>query len=748
MSQFTVFSDQVTSGQDVETLTGNSGGAIPADSNGNINLLGDNTQGIDIAGSGNTLTASGIDAATDQKGVVELATGAETQLLADTTRALTASGMGELFAVEQQSGFGAFTGAGSIYTVSGTDFTLDRPGYGWINTKLVSWNGSQTLLGLATGSTHFIYIDSSGIIGSTTSRTHALYQNNIVLFEAWIDVSGTPKVTVVKENHRLTTNPETMSAMHDLGLHGFNAFSSGASLAISGTQSLQVIGTSEWYDQDLSTSVPDSAASPITFNVVYTNAGGKWVVQSTGTTLPSQYNNAGTPTAIGGTNFSIFDIQVSKDDIESSSPTYFAVMNNSQYNSLALANKAVSDGTYTIPTAELALLETVRIGIVIMNNTQIETVLSSKQTIGTGSQVSMAGSASLVTTDVTNFDGWLSGSDTNVQAALETLDDKYFNTDTELVTLQAVTAPSHSAGQLFYDSSLDAMTFHNSNANVALQVGEENWIKVINNSGVQIDNGKVVYLSGASGGFPQIQLARADASSTSQVVGVTTHNIANGATGYITTFGIVRGVGTGSFSGGDMLWLSATTAGNVTVTKPTSPNYAIRIGYVANAAASPNGTFLVNIENFGDKADISGLADTDDVEFANLTLTGISSGFTGSSNEFRQAGIQTTDATVTPIATITLDTNTMVTINARFNGFRNDYAEALGGYMQYTVRRVAGGAIEVSSPNVTTDSDSAGTPSVDGDVSGNDVRLLVQGNAGETWAWTVTYDYNFLKTNA
>ena len=357
-------------------------------------------------------------------GVVELATDAESQLLADEGRVLTPSNMGAVFAVEKQSGFQEWTGAGSYYTINTTDFVLDRPGIGWINTVQITWAGAQTVAALTAGNTHYIYIDDTGTIGSTTTRNTALYQDNIVLFEVLVDSDTPANVIVTKENHSLQTHPSTMNALHELGMHGYDVVGAvGGTIALNGTVGIQVNGTTEWHDHDLETTIPDSAAAAITMNIMYTDGAGKWVVEATQNTLPTQYNNAGTPTNLAGNQRGIYDILVGKDDIESANPQYFAVMDDTLYANLALAEAAVAATTFASATNELAELEMIRMGVIIINATVIDSVTVSKQTIGTGNITSVGSTASVVSTDTTNFDGWLSAADTTVQAALETLDE-------------------------------------------------------------------------------------------------------------------------------------------------------------------------------------------------------------------------------------------------------------------------------------------------------------------------------------
>ena len=131
-----------------------------------------------------------------------------------------------------------------------------------------------------------------------------------------------------------------------------------------------------------------------------------------------------------------------------------------------------------------------------------------------------------------------------------------------------------------------------------------------------------------------------------------------------------------------------------------------------------------------------------------ITLDGVAAGYADSEEVSLQAGVQTSDDTVTQIAAIALPENTMVTVEARFNGFISDYSASCGGFIRYAARRVAGGAVEVAEPLTDILEDSAGAPVVDADVNGNNVRLLVKAIDAETWNWTCSYRYNYTKTNA
>ncbi len=79
----------------IESLTGNSGGAVGPDGAMNIDVLGNNATGIDVVGTpgSNLLTLLGLPSTETQVGTVELATAVETGTLTDTLRAITPSSL-------------------------------------------------------------------------------------------------------------------------------------------------------------------------------------------------------------------------------------------------------------------------------------------------------------------------------------------------------------------------------------------------------------------------------------------------------------------------------------------------------------------------------------------------------------------------------------------------------------------------------------------------------------------------------
>ena len=168
-------------------------------------------------------------------------------------------------------------------------------------------------------------------------------------------------------------------------------------------------------------------------------------------------------------------------------------------------------------------------------------------------------------------------------------------TITDYTAYTPTTAPTYAEGRVFYDSAAHTLNYYNENNQMSLNIGQEQIVRVRNQSGAQIDNGTVVYVSGATGQTPLISKAIATSYTTADVIGVTTTDIADNGYGYVTISGTVNGLDTSGFADGAAVYLSAATAGLYTATEPTSPNYSIQIGVVIYSHGV-NGKLLVAIQ--------------------------------------------------------------------------------------------------------------------------------------------------------
>jgi hypothetical protein len=167
--------------------------------------------------------------------------------------------------------------------------------------------------------------------------------------------------------------------------------------------------------------------------------------------------------------------------------------------------------------------------------------------------------------------------------------------DYEIFT--STTPPSYAEGRVWFDSTNHTLAQYNDVTNNVVHLGEEVQLKVINNTGSSIPNGSPVYITGTSSGqtYPNIALAKADTLATSNVIGLTNGAIANGSAGYVTTIGLLNPANTGTFTVGDVLYLSPYSAGQIMNTLPPT-GYPIRLGIVAYAN-TPNGAIYITKTN-------------------------------------------------------------------------------------------------------------------------------------------------------
>lgn len=147
------------------------------------------------------------------------------------------------------------------------------------------------------------------------------------------------------------------------------------------------------------------------------------------------------------------------------------------------------------------------------------------------------------------------------------------------------TNPSHSEGQIFYDQANGALAVHNGESDITLQVGQEEYVRVYNDTASTITNGSPVYITGEENDFPTIALASATSEAAAEAIGLATHSIEASSFGFVTVRGLVGDLDTSSFTAGNRVHVS-TTAGALQEAAPTHPNFAVDMGIVLISSAS------------------------------------------------------------------------------------------------------------------------------------------------------------------
>ncbi len=138
----------------------------------------------------------------------------------------------------------------------------------------------------------------------------------------------------------------------------------------------------------------------------------------------------------------------------------------------------------------------------------------------------------------------------------------------------------HSEGRLHWDDEDKTLVLDlEGGTGVKLQLGQEVHLRATNKSGAAIPNGSVVYVDDALGSRPTITLARNSDPTAILTLGLTTHDIGDNLTGYVTLIGLVRDLNTSMFANKDLLYLSD-TPGGLTNIKPDAPAISVFIGIV------------------------------------------------------------------------------------------------------------------------------------------------------------------------
>lgn len=146
-------------------------------------------------------------------------------------------------------------------------------------------------------------------------------------------------------------------------------------------------------------------------------------------------------------------------------------------------------------------------------------------------------------------------------------------------------------GTLYWNDRDKTLSIKNT-LNTTLDLGHEEYVRVVNKTGAIIADGRAVYISGAQGNRPTAAYGIATSLNKSKIIGVATENITSNEEGTVTVHGVVHGFNTSSFTAGDKLYLSPTQHGILTATVPSTPYYATLVAIALNS--TNNGSIYVN----------------------------------------------------------------------------------------------------------------------------------------------------------
>jgi hypothetical protein len=122
-------------------------------------------------------------------------------------------------------------------------------------------------------------------------------------------------------------------------------------------------------------------------------------------------------------------------------------------------------------------------------------------------------------------------------------------------------------------------------------------LPIRNTTGATLTKGTAVYISGATGQLSTVSKAIATSDATSaQTLGLITADLANNSNGNVTLIGTITNINTSAYSDGQQLYLSPTTAGTLTATKPYAPDHLVYMAVVEHAHPT-QGKLFVKVQN-------------------------------------------------------------------------------------------------------------------------------------------------------
>jgi len=155
------------------------------------------------------------------------------------------------------------------------------------------------------------------------------------------------------------------------------------------------------------------------------------------------------------------------------------------------------------------------------------------------------------------------------------------------------------SGRLWWDNTdgIQTLNLGMAGSNATMQVGQESYYRIKASSA--ITEGQVVMFTGsvgASGALTGAPASGLTAATAQYVMGVATENIALNGWGYVTEFGLVRGInttgGAEAWVDGQILYYDPTVAGGLTKTLPSAPNAKVIVAAVVYAHATAGSLFI------------------------------------------------------------------------------------------------------------------------------------------------------------
>lgn len=152
-------------------------------------------------------------------------------------------------------------------------------------------------------------------------------------------------------------------------------------------------------------------------------------------------------------------------------------------------------------------------------------------------------------------------------------------------------------GTVYWDDGNGTLNLNLKGGNVDCLIGEQEYARVYNDTASTLTKGQVVYISGAQGNRVAVKLAQADSDANSaHTIGFVAETIAAGGEGWVQISGPMYKLNTLGTIAGDTVYLSPTTPGLWTTTKPVAPNHLVVLGFIERVHDTV-GSIFIKVDN-------------------------------------------------------------------------------------------------------------------------------------------------------
>ena len=183
-----------------------------------------------------------------------------------------------------------------------------------------------------------------------------------------------------------------------------------------------------------------------------------------------------------------------------------------------------------------------------------------------------------------------------IQGSVITVSDTGTISAVDAISFDVTPTAIQTGGRMVWDPTEGTVAL-GFDTSVICELGAGLYARIYNNTGASLTKGTAVYVNGSSGTRLTVAKALGTADATSaNTIGLVAEDIDIGNEGFVKVKGVLTAVNTISFNEGDILYVSTSTAGNLTNVKPVGPLHSVKVGYCVKKSAGA-GIIYVDVQN-------------------------------------------------------------------------------------------------------------------------------------------------------